>query len=258
MGLVALVRVPDESLTRCELTHVSREPIDFAAALEEHAAYCGALSSLGVEVVELPALVGAADGVFVEDLAIVLPEIAIVARPGAASRRHETEGLGTVLGQYRSVVRELAAPATLDGGDVLCVGKRVFVGCSSRTNDEGVEQLRGMLQPFGYEVTVVQLAQCLHLKTAVCLLPNDAVLLNPDWIDPAIFVGLDVVQVDEAEPFGANALWVAGRAVYPKHHPRTAAKLRGLGIDLVEVSQQELAKAESGVTCLSVVFSREE
>ena len=164
--IVALTRPVSDSIAECELTHQERLPIDPARALRQHAAYEEALRGLGVEVVRVAGASALPDAVFIEDTAIVLDEAAIVTRPGAASRRAETDAVGEALAIYRPV-RRIAAPATLDGGDVLRAGRTLFVGRSSRTSVEGIEQLRDLAGPLGYDVISVPVAGCLHLKSAV-------------------------------------------------------------------------------------------
>jgi dimethylargininase len=260
--LVALTRAVPASIDRCELTHLEREPIDYARAVAEHAAYEAALQAAGCRVERLPELPGHPDSVFVEDTAVVVDEVAVVARPGAASRRGESETAAAALAKYRPVAC-IQPPATLDGGDVLVVRRRVYVGISGRTNADGARQLAAILAPHGIEVVPVPVTGCLHLKSAVCALPapraggRDALILNPAWIDPAHFAGFDLIDVDPAEPWAANVLAVGDRVLCAEAHPRTRRRLDALRMATIAVPAAELAKAEGGLTCGSIIFPAE-
>lgn len=197
-----------------------------------------------------------ADSVFVEDTAVVLPEVAIITNPGAKSRRAETEGVAAALRPYRPLAF-IRPPGTLDGGDVLRIGRRIYVGASDRTNREGIAQMRELASPFGYSVEPVGLRDCLHLKTAVTQVSRDAVLLNPQWVDGRAFEGMELITVDPEEPYGANTLLVGESAVYPAGFPRTRERLEARGISVTIVEVGELAKAESGVTCCSILIEEQ-
>jgi dimethylargininase len=192
--------------------------------------------------------------VFVEDVALVFDEIAVATRPGAESRRGEVAAAVAALSRYRPV-QSIAAPGTMDGGDVLVAGRRVFVGLSSRTNAAAVRQLRALLVPWDYAVSEVPVAGCLHLKSAVTTVGEGVLLLNPDWVSPASFEGLDRVLVDPREPAAGNALGLRDRVVFPSAFPRTAERLDAKGLRVVSVDVSELAKAEGAVTCCSLIVS---
>jgi dimethylargininase len=253
MPKVALTREIAASLARCELTHLARVPIDVAAARAQHAAYERALAAAGYRVERLSAEADMADSVFIEDIAVVFDNLAIVTRPGAASRRRERTAVAAALEEYRPL-RMIDAPGTLDGGDVLVVGARVFVGVSTRTNREAVAQLRRILGPHGYSVCELTVTGCLHLKSAVTAVADDVLLVNPDWLPASAFTGFDLIAVDRAEPMAANALRLTDRIIFPSAYPRTAERLATRGLDIVTVDASELAKAEGAVTCCSLVF----
>ena len=253
MPRIALVREVSDSIVHCELTHLDRTPIDVARARAQHAEYCAALRAAGCEVVEVPALHDQPDAVFVEDCAVVLDEIAVITRPGAASRRAEVETVAAVLARFRPLAR-IEDPGTLDGGDVLRVGRTLFVGETPRTNAAGIGQLRALLAPHGYAVVAVPVKGCLHLKTGVGEVAPGVLLINPEWVDPAPFAGYALIEVDPAEPMAANALRVGDAVVFPESYARTAQRLAAHGIAPRLVPADELGKAEGGVTCCSVVF----
>ena len=252
---LALTRAVPESIAACELTHVARAPIDLALARAQHAAYERALARAGCEVLRLPELPEHPDSVFVEDVAVVLDEVAIVTRPGALSRRGESASAAAALRAHRPLL-ELAAPATLDGGDVLVLDRTLFVGLSRRTNAEAVAQLRALLAPHAYQVEGVQVEGALHLKTAVTRVAERALLVNPRWVDVRRFQSWEPIEIDASEPFAANALWLGGALIHAAAFPRTAERLRARGIAVTPVDASELAKAEGGVTCCALLVTR--
>jgi dimethylargininase len=253
VSTIAITRPVSQSIARCELTHLGRAPIDLARAEAQHAAYEEALRSRGCLVVQVPGAPDLPDAVFVEDTAIVLDEVAIVTRPGAAARRPETAAVGEVLGRYRPL-RQVVEPGTLDGGDVLRAGRTLFVGRSSRSNDAGVAQLREHVSDFGYSVVPVSVSGCLHLKSAVTLVAPDALLVQPAWVARDLFGDATVIEVDPREPFAANALLVGHGVIYPAAFPRTRERLEARGVRVVRVDASELQKAEGAVTCCSVIL----
>jgi dimethylargininase len=249
---LAITRRPGPDLTRVELTHLPRVAIDPLAAEAQHRAYRGAIAALGLELLDLPALPGFPDAVFVEDALIALPEVFVVCRPGAASRAGEVASLEAAAPRDRAI-RRLAPPARLDGGDVLRIGRTLYVGLSSRSNAAAADQLRSLLAPFGYGVEAVGLAGALHLKTAVTAPDEETLLFNPAWVDPALFGARRRIEVAPPEPFAANALAVAGRVFVQAAHPRTAERLDQAGFVVEAIDTSELAKAEAGLTCMSVI-----
>ncbi|HKP14318.1 MAG TPA: arginine deiminase-related protein [Blastocatellia bacterium] len=252
--LIALTRPVSPSINACELTFHEQQPIDVARAAEQHHAYEDTLRSLGVEVLRLPAEPDLPDAVFVEDAAVVVNEIAVIPVMGAASRRPETTSVAAALQAYRPV-RHLEAPATLDGGDVLRVGRRLFVGSTSRTNQAGVAQLGAHLAPFGYEVRAVEVTGCLHLKSACTGVGKNTLLINRDWVDAALFAGFDLIDVPAGEPGAANALLIGETVILPSAFPQTAALLEARGFKVCPVDVSEFQKAEGGVTCKSIIFT---
>jgi len=253
MTLVAITRPVSPSLARCEISFISREPIDLGTARREHAAYEAALTRLGAQVVQLPAADELPDAVFVEDAAVVLDELAVIPHMGAASRRPETIEVARCLAGYRTLHR-LEPPATLDGGDVMRVERTLYVGLTARTNRLAVDQLRQMVEPAGYRVVTMVPTGCLHLKSACTYLGRGVVLANPDWVDLSGMEGVEIVPVAPDEPFAANALAVAGALVYPSDFPATRAALEGLEFDVIALDNRELRKAESAMTCMSLIL----
>jgi len=250
---IALTRPVSAFLARCELTHLVRTPINVERAREQHAAYEDTLRSLGVQVIRAPEAPDSPDAVFIEDTAVVLDELAVIARPGAASRQAETEAVVPLLAEYRSV-RRIKPPATLDGGDVLRIGRTVYVGASSRTNADGIAQLGEILGPAGYTVVPVPVTGCLHLKSAVTEVARRVVLVNPRGVQPEVFADCEVVTIAERERGAANALLIGDAVIYPTHFPETMERLARHGLAVVPIEYDELAKAEGGVTCCSLLL----
>jgi dimethylargininase len=256
--LTAIVKTPARSLVdACELTFLDRVPIDFERALAQHAEYCKTLARADAQVITLAASSDFADSVFVEDTAVILDELAIITRPGALSRRAEPAYVEPALARYRRVER-LHAPGTLEGGDVLRVGRTLFVGTSTRTNGEGIRQLELIARPLGYTVIPVVVLGSLHLKTACTALDAATILLNPDWIDIAPFTALRCIPVAADEPFGANVLPMGSRlianAAFPRTLERIATHCEASGVQLIPVDISEFGKAEAGLTCLSLLL----
>jgi dimethylargininase len=251
--LLAITRDVSPAIEHCELTHLVREPIDLNQARQQHHEYEQCLKEAGCRLIRLPAEPELPDSVFVEDTAIVLDELAVIARPGAESRRAETASVADALKPYRRLF-SIESPGTLDGGDVMRIGKSLYVGASQRSNSAGIEQLRRIVAPYGYNVITVELHDCLHLKSGVTRVAEGAVLINRRWVDCSAFDCVRLIDVDASEPFAANALHVADAVIYPQAFLRTRERLESQGINVLVVDASELAKAEGGVTCCSLVF----
>jgi dimethylargininase len=245
---IALTRAVSPRIGECELSFLPREPIDAARAAAQHEAYEQCLQSLGCTIVRVEPLPDHPDGVFVEDAAIVLDEFAVITRPGAESRRGETESVGRALQPYRELHR-IESPATLDGGDVLRIDRTLYVGLSLRTSEAAISQLRRIAT--GYQVRPVAFSNCLHLKSAVTQIAPRTLLLNPEWLDVAEFGGFEIIAVDE--PHAANALRLGGTILLASAHVRTRRTLEQRGFAVVGVAMGELVKAEAGVTCCSLI-----
>ncbi len=251
--LLAITRDVSPRFNECEITHIDRSPIDVKVALAQHDAYVQALKELGCAVLELPAEADLPDSVFVEDTAVILPEVALITRPGADSRKPETESITHALRPYRELVF-IESPATVDGGDVLIVGRNIYVGMSTRSNQMAVDQMNHLLGKYGYKAQSVDLHDCLHLKTAVTRVDDKTLLINRRWVDVENFEGYQLIDVDESEPFAGNCLPIGDAIIFPVEFPKTGAKLEARGYKLKPVVADELAKAEGAVTCCSLIL----
>lgn len=256
---IAFTRAVSPLLADCELTHLDRVPIDAAKAAAQHEAYEAALRQAGCETVRLPDLPDHPDGTFVEDTALLLDDHAVILRPGAASRVAETESTASGLADHFELHR--VTDGYLDGGDVLRIGKTLYVGLSSRTDAAGAAALREIVQQFGLDVVQAKSDACLHLKSGATLAGTDAsgtpvLLYNPTCIDPSQFVGVEPLAVDSDEPHAANVVRAGDHLIIPAGNPKAADALRQRGFDLIEVDVSELQKAEAGVTCMSLIDDR--
>jgi dimethylargininase len=252
--LTAITRAVSPGLADCELTFLARQRIDVAKAIKQHRRYEEQLARLGVrKIVQLPPDPGLPDSVFVEDTAIVLDELAVITRLGAASRRAETALVAEALSAYRPL-RFIQPPATIEGGDVMRVERTLFVGLSPRTNRAGVDQLRAFVEPHGYRVETIEAPGCLHLKTACTYLGRRTLLANRRWIDVQPLSGFTLIDVPEDEPWAANTLIIGETVLMADGFPRTRTMLEQRGFKTQTIDISELRKAEAGLTCLSLVF----
>lgn len=250
---IAITRDVSPRFNECEITHIERTPIDVNVALAQHHEYVEVLKQLGCEVVDLPAESDLPDSVFVEDTAFILPEVAVITRPGADSRRPEIESIIRALPPHIKLVH-VREPATVDGGDVLVLGKHIYVGLSTRSNQDAIDQLNKLLGDYGYQVTGVQMHDCLHLKTAVTRVDDKTLLINKNWVDTHHFEDFNWIETHPSEPFAANCLPVENSIIFPTSFPMTCAKLAASGYNMKTVDVSELAKAEGAVTCCSLIL----
>ena len=251
--VLAITREISPRFDECEITHIERTPIDLNIARAQHRAYVNALKDLGCKVIELPAESNYPDSVFVEDTAFILPEVAVITRPGADSRKPETESIARALSPHLHLVH-VREPAMVDGGDVLVLGKSIYVGLSTRSNREAIDQLNKLLEEYGYTVSGVQTQGCLHLKSAVSRVDEKTLLINPNWVDANHFAGFDLIEVDPSEPFAANCLPIGDSIIFPLAFPKTRAKLEERGYKVAIIDVSELAKAEGAVTCCGLII----
>jgi dimethylargininase len=251
--LTAITRAVSPAIVHCEISFIDRKPIDLAIAQSQHRSYEMLLEKLGARVLSLPAEPALPDSMFVEDPAIVLDELAVILPLGTESRRPEASSLANALSSFRKL-SYVTLPGTLEGGDVLRIGRKLFVGLTRRSNTEGIHQLATILAPHNYEVIAVPVTGCLHLKSAVTHIGGNTLLANRAWFDTAPFTAYDWIDVDPAEPHAANALAYGGTIIFPASFPRTRTRLQAQGFHVTPIDISELQKAESGLTCSSLLF----
>ncbi len=248
-----MTREINAAMNSCELTFLTRDKIDMDLAKQQHQQYQSVLSSLGCEIVIVPTESNLADSVFIEDTAVVLDEVAVLCRPATALRGQEVTGVEDVLQQYRTLI-SIQSPGTLEGGDLLRVGKVIYAGLSTRSNQNGIEQLSRIVADYGFSVKTVETEKCLHLKSAISEVAPGVLLINPDWISRSTFKNYELIDVDKEEAHADNALLVGQKIIYPSSFPRTLEKLVNAGLDVTQVNVSELQKAEGAVTCCSLIF----
>ena len=251
--LTAITRKVSSALGNCELSFIPRQPIDLGKARAQHQAYEDVLDRLGARVVSLPEEPDQPDSMFVEDPAIVFDEVAVICPLGTETRRKEAPSLAAALERYRRLVH-VKLPGLLEGGDVLRIGKKAFAGVTKRSNPEGIRQLAVLISKFGYEVTAVPVNGCLHLKSAVTYVGRNTLLANRARFDSTRLPGFEWLDVDASEPHAANALAIGESVIFPMSFPKTHEKIEGVGFKVASIDIGELQKAESGLTCSSLVF----
>ena len=251
--LTAITRAVSPALAECELNFIERKPIDMDKARAQHHEYEAALSSLGAKVISLPPEPELPDSMFVEDPAIVLDELAVVFPLGTETRRREAQSLAKAISQFRRI-EYVKLPGTVEGGDILRVGRKLFVGLTARTNEEGIRQLQEIVGTHGYEVIAVPVTGCLHLKSAVTHLGKNILLANRKWFDATPLAGFEWIEVDPSEPHAGNALALNATVIFPASFPKTRVRIEAKGFHVVSLDIAELQKAESGLTCSSLIF----
>jgi dimethylargininase len=251
--LTAITRKPSPALGKCELEFLARVAIDLARATEQHQRYEECFAELGARVISLPAEEQFPDSMFVEDPALVLDEIAIMTRPGAVSRRGEGESLARALQPFREL-KWIGEPGTIEGGDVMRIGRTLYVGASRRTNTAGIEQLKKLAEPLGYSVVPVPVTGCLHLKSACCYAGGGTVVANRSWFEASALRGLRILDVPAEEPSGANVLRIGDTVLVALQFPKTRTLLEAAGFGVRSLDISEALKAEAALTCSSLLF----
>jgi dimethylargininase len=249
----ALTRGLSPRIRDCELTFVDRVAIDVARAQKQHQTYQQLLRSLGIDVIEIPADHRCPDCCFIEDTSLILDEVAIITRPGSSARRREVKGVAPIVEKYRSTIR-IQPPATLEGGDVLRVGRDLFVGLTTRTNRRGIEALRACVAHYGYRVFGVPVPGALHLKSVCTAVGDRVVIADSSRVDTAAFSYYTIIQVPPEEWMAANVLPINSKICMHSGFPRTIDLLHTLGLDICTVDISEFLKAEAGLTCMSLLF----
>ncbi|RMH70644.1 MAG: amidinotransferase [Gemmatimonadetes bacterium] len=248
----AIVRTPAPTFA-AGLTTVSLGTPDYDQMLDQHRAYVQALRDFGLNVTVLDPLPAFPDAHFVEDVAVIVPEVAVITRPGAASRLGEVEYIEPVLRPYRTLAY-IQAPGTLDGGDVLVVADQVFVGLSKRTNQAGAQQLLDILRPYGYRGELIPIPTGLHLKANVNYVGQNTLLLTASFAEQQAFAGFRHLILPEEEAYAANTLLINGYLLTPAGFPQTRALLQSLNMPLLPLAMSEAHKMDGGLTCLSLRF----
>ncbi len=251
--LTVVTHVPSSALQQCELTFVKSEPIKIDKATSQHKNYCAMLEECGARVIKLEENLSLPDSVFVEDPIIVFDEVAVLTSMGVASRRKELPLLKEFFCQFRPI-EQISLPAKIEGGDVLKIGKTIFVGKSARTNELGILALSEIIEPLGYTVIAVEVTGCLHLKTGCTALDDKTILINPDWVEVTPFADYRIIETLPQEPFAANVLPIGKTLCMNSAFPKTIELIKSMGYCVAETDIAEFVKAEAGLTCMSVPF----
>lgn len=248
----AITRKPGQDFAHGITTSNLGTP-SYELLLEQHSAYIETLRSLGLDVIVLDPLLDYPDAYFVEDIAVVTPDVAIITNPGADSRRGEADTIESILAEYRETLR-IQAPGTVDGGDVLMVGTHFFIGISDRTNRTGAEQLTSILEAYGNALTVVSVQSGLHLKSSVNYVGQNTLLTTEGYADVDQFREYDKIVVDKSEKYAANTVLIDNSLIIPKGFPKTRESLLTLDLNIIELDVSEMRKMDGGLTCMSVRF----
>lgn len=246
----AITRKPGKNFSDGITTSDLGRP-DYHKALEQHTVYCDTLRKCGLEVITLEADERFPDGCFVEDTAVVIPEVAVITRPGAESRRGEEEEIRKVLERHRKI-EQIIAPGTLDGGDILRAESHFHIGLSQRTNREGAIQLANILSEYGYTSSLVEVQSGLHLKSGIAYTGGGRFI----GVEDLRFVAgkAEFLLLDAEESYSANCLRINEFLLIPKGFPKAKKMLEAIWYNLIELDMSEFRKMDGGLTCLSIVF----
>ena len=250
----AFVRGISDSYHQATVETPSPEPIDVENARSQHLEYVRALKSLGLEVIEVPPDSRFPDCCFIEDCALFYDGVALITNPGASSRRGETAAVRTALERFAVRIELTSLPATLDGGDCLRVGSRIYVGISARTNAEGAACVKDTFGPAGPEVVSVPVIGALHLKSVCSYLGDGVMVLAEGTIPHGSFREVDILDVPRSEAYAANCLAVNGSVICSKGYPHTEAKIKASGFEVISLDMSEIKKGDGSLTCLSILF----
>jgi dimethylargininase len=249
----AIVRLPSRSLINGLSTAGLGKPV-YTLALEQHLKYTESLRKTGLTVRILPAEESFPDSTFMEDVALCTPEFAVVTRPGAVSRRGETDGMKKILEEYYPSVEEIVFPGTLEAGDVMMAGRHFFIGISSRTNIAGADQLIGLLEKYNMTGSKVPLKKMLHLKSGVSYLENNIMLAAGEFRNEKTFDQFTIIEVGDDECYAANSLWINGKVIIADGYPKTRSKIEKAGFETITLDVSEFRKVDGGLSCLSLRF----
>ena len=250
----AIVRRPCEAM-RDGISTAGLGLPDYELAYRQHANYVTALEECGLAVTVLPAEEAYPDGTFVEDTAVMLPSGVILTRPGAVSRRGEVERMRPTLESLFNKVSIIESPGTLEGGDVLMVGSHFYIGISERTNQDGAQQMIGILEQYGLTGCMVHLKEMLHLKSGVSYLERGNLLVYGEFVANPIFSKFTKLRVDHSEAYASNSLWVNDTVLVPQSCPMTALTIKAKGYVVKSLDVSEFQKLDGGLSCLSLRFS---
>lgn len=236
------------------LTSASLGKPDYARALIQHAEYVKALVQCGLEVKTLAADEQFPDSTFVEDVALLTPDCAIITNPGAESRKGETLAIQKVIQTFYTDIEKIEAPGTMDAGDVMMVGRHFYIGLSGRTNQKGARQLIAILEKYELSGSTIELNNVLHLKTGAAYLENNTLAVCGEFVSKQEFEGFTKIVIPGSESYAANCVWINDRVILPAGHPQSCELLKQAGYEVIEVDVSEFEKLDGGISCLSLRF----
>ena len=249
----AIVRTPCKNFVK-GLTTADLGLPNYPLALSQHQKYIEALKQCGLKVTILEADENYPDSTFVEDTALLTPYCAVIANPGAQTRKGEVNEMNDVVKRFYSDIEYIIAPGTLEAGDVMVVNKHFYIGLSGRTNKQGAEQLIDILKKYGMTGSTVTLKNVLHLKSGVSYLENDILLAAGEFLTKAEFQKYNLVRIDDDERYAANSLWINDKVLVPNGFPKTKKQIEKSGYITIEVNVSEFQKLDGGLSCLSLRF----
>jgi len=251
-----IVRKPAKSMVEGITSAPELGKPDYELALKQHENYRKALKECGVELTVLELDDKYPDSCFVEDVAVLSNNCAIITNPGAESRKGEEEEMIGVIKRFypEDKIGYIKSPGTLEGGDVMMVGDHFYIGLSARTNEEGAKQFIEILEKYGLTGSVVELKEFLHLKTGVAYLENNNLLVTGEFIDNPIFKDFNKIIIDEDEQYSANSIWINGKVIVPEGYPNTKKSIEDAGYEVITIDTSEYRKLDGGLSCLSLRF----
>ncbi len=249
----AIVRPPGRSMLHGVSSADLGSP-NYDRALLQHEFYVQALESCGLEVLSLPPDEKYPDSTFMEDVALLTPQCAIITNPGAPSRKGEIQGLREIMREYFSNIEQVEAPGSVEAGDIMMVGDHYYIGLSERTNQAGASQMIGFLEKYGLTGSFIELKQVLHLKTGVAYLENNNLLACGEFLTHPEFQKFNILEIEASESYAANCIWVNGKVLLPAGYPVARNTIHSAGYEILEVDTSEFRKLDGGLSCLSLRF----
>ena len=249
----AIVRTPCKNMIKGLTSSTEGEP-DYLKALIQHKIYVDVLKSCGLEITTLPADENYPDSTFVEDVALVTPNCVIITRPGASSRRRETNSMKRVMTDFYDDIKEIKSPGTVDAGDIMMVGSHYYIGLSERTNIAGANQVIKIINNCEMTGSIITLRKMLHLKSKVAYLENNNLVVTGELIDEPEFKKFNRIKIDNDETYAANCVWINDHVLVAKGYPKAKQSIEQAGYKTIELDMSEFRKLDGGLSCLSLRF----
>ena len=250
----AIVRKPGRSLINGITSAPELGTPEYRIAIKQHDNYIEALKFCGLEVIVLQADERFPDSCFVEDVAVCTKKFAMIAKPGAPSRRGEEKEVIEVIKKFYNDLEYIKEPGTLEGGDVMMVKDHFYIGLSKRTNREGAKQLMKALGKYEMSSSIVEISEMLHLKSGLAYLEKNVLLVAGEFINNLKFKGFNKIIIDEDEIYSANCIRINDYVLVPAGCPKTKEKIETAGLEVIVIDTSEYRKVNGGLSCLSLRF----